>query len=146
MSPSARNLATKTGSGTLPPDTTAPQGPGGGTFQPDAHDGFAAVPKTCLPRHTRTASSRLLHIHWRQTRQSAAAAVLQIRPRFKGKSCNGNDIKTHEGLEGWLWSQSSLLLCCHMRLTLSSVQAKQPQSSSHFSDSLVRSPFFTLFL
>ena len=36
LSPSARNLPTKTGSGTLPPDTAAPQGPGGETFQRDA--------------------------------------------------------------------------------------------------------------
>lgn len=41
----ARNLSTKTGSETLPPETAKLQRPRGETIQRDAHDGLAAIPK-----------------------------------------------------------------------------------------------------
>lgn len=75
---SARNLPTKTGSGTLPPDTVALQGPRGETFQCDACDGFAAIPKTCLPRHTEGKQQAA-----ERTIERLAEAVQQIRPCFK---------------------------------------------------------------
>lgn len=95
-----------------------------------------------LGTHTQTVSSRLLCTQWRQARQGAAEAVRQIRPCFRRKKNKKRKLQMgeREALESLL-----IVVCCQMRLTLSSVQTEQPRSSSHFSDSLARSPFLLRF-
>lgn len=137
LAPLARNLPTKTGSGNFPPDTTAQQSPKGETFRRHSRDGLASIPIMCLPRRAQTASSRPPRVQWRQ---SVAKAVQQIRPCF-GKKLQ---MKQCRGVEGEWEALESLLIvvCCQMGLTLSSVQTKQPWTSSHFSGSLAHSPVY----
>lgn len=91
--PLSQEPATKTGSGSLPPDTAALQGWGGETFHRDACDGLAAIPKMCLPRRSQKVSSRLPCIQPKQTKQKlwskqghASRTKLQVK-----KSVNAQD-------------------------------------------------------
>lgn len=106
--PLARNLPTKTGSETLPPDTAALQGPEGETFQHDACDGFAAIPKTCLPRHTHTDGKQQAAVHTMEASKAGCSrgctankAMLQEKKKNKKESCKWGSTR--------LWSHYSLL-------------------------------------
>lgn len=71
------------------------------TFQRDGRDGLTDIHKTCLPRHIQTVRSTLLCIQWRQTRQSVAEAVRQIKPRIRKKEKKWNSVKVWRGVGGF---------------------------------------------
>lgn len=99
LSPSARNLPTKAGSGTLPPDTTAKQSPKGEIFQRDTRDEFDSIPKACLQRHTDGKQHAAVHT------MKANKAVLQTGTCFGGKVASEtreNHRRQREGLESFL--------------------------------------------